>query len=438
MLIFLKKTVMKIRFYLRKSTKKYSINFEYRSSNGSIRYRTSTGYMIQNSKEWDNKKERLKIPSSVFGAADINTKLSEAIYKVNKSISVTDELNISESDVQKIVFNAFGKVSVAEKEKVKTESVKNNLISYYKWFLEYYSIHNSPYTKKKLAKGTLKTYKTGLSRLEEYIEDRKLNNFSFKDCNRDFYNDYILYLTSLNYSKNYVGTIIQKLKTILGFAYEEGIHSNNEFKKSYFSKMTEEIDHVYLTVEELKRIKELQLNDTILDNVRDIFLISCYTGLRISDMMALLKRSNQVIFEEDGIKYFQLKQLKTTNSVIIPLNSIVNAILDKRNGNLPNYLHSTIINEHIKSICKRAKIIENHLLTRTIGGKVEEFNLPKYKLVSSHTARRSFCTNAFKSGIPIQDIMAISGHKSERVFLNYVKVQKVENAKRIAKHDFFK
>ena len=40
--------------------------------------------------------------------------------------------------------------------------------------------------------------------------------------------------------------------------------------------------------------------------------------------------------------------------------------------------------------------------------------------------------------MPIQDIMAISGHKSERVFLNYVKVQKVENAKRIAKHEFFR
>ena len=69
---------------------------------------------------------------------------------------------------------------------------------------------------------------------------------------------------------------------------------------------------------------------------------------------------------------------------------------------------------------------------------MEEYNLPKYKFVSSHTARRSFCTNAFKAGMPIQDIMAISGHKSERVFLNYVKVQKVENAKRIAKHEFFR
>ena len=85
---------MKIRFSLRKSTKKYSINFEYRNSNGSIRLRTSTGYMIQNSKEWDSRKERLKIPSSVFGAADINTKLSEAMYKFNTSISAIDETDI--------------------------------------------------------------------------------------------------------------------------------------------------------------------------------------------------------------------------------------------------------------------------------------------------------------------------------------------------------
>jgi Phage integrase family len=60
-----------------------------------------------------------------------------------------------------------------------------------------------------------------------------------------------------------------------------------------------------------------------------------------------------------------------------------------------------------------------------------------YKLVASHSARRSFCINAYKSGMPSQDIMAISGHKSEKVFLNYVKVEKTENAKRIAKHSFF-
>jgi integrase len=424
---------MKIRFYLRKSTKNYSINFEFRSSNGNIRLRTSTGFIVQDPKQWDSKKERLKLPSSILGAADINLKLSESIYKFNKSISNIEEDSFSELMIQNLMNEAFGK----KVEKEVHVNSKKNLIEYYEWFLEYYSVNNSPYTKKTLTKGTLTTYKSALTRLKNYIEDRKLKRFSFNDCNRDFYNDYVSFLTSKNYSLNYVGTMIQKLKTIIGFAFDEGIHNNTEFRKNYFSKMTEQIDHVYLNVEELQRIKELSLNDVLLDSVRDIFLIGCYTGLRISDTMSLLKRANQSIFVDDGIKYFNIKQIKTSNTVIIPLNRIVNEILDKRDGNLPNYLHQNVLNEHIKSICKRAKITENHTLRRTEGGKEVEYNLPKYKLVSSHTARRSFCTNAYKSGMPIQDIMAISGHKSERVFLHYVKVEKTENAKRIAKHAFF-
>lgn len=424
---------MKIRFYLRKSTKNYSINFEFRSSNGNIRLRTSTGFIVQNSKQWDTKKERLKIPSSILGASDVNLKLSESIYKFNKSISNFEENSFSELMIQNLMNEAFGKKT--EKE-LQISSTKN-LIEYYEWFLDFYSKNNSPYTKKTLAVGTLTTYRSALTRLKLYIDDRKLKKFSFNDCNRDFYNDYVHFLTSKNYSMNYIGTMIQKLKTILGFAYDEGIHNNMEFKKNYFSKMNEQIDHVYLTVNELQRIKDLELKDTLLDNVRDIFLISCYTGLRISDTMNLLKKTHQTIFIEDGIKYFHIKQIKTSNSVIIPLNKIINDILNKRDGTLPDYLHQNVINQHIKSICKKAKIIENHTLTRTEGGKEVEYNLPKYKLVASHTARRSFCTNAYKSGMPIQDIMAISGHKSERVFLNYVKVEKTENAKRIAKHAFF-
>ncbi len=425
---------MKIRFYLRKSTKSYSINFEYRNSNGNIRLRTSTGFTILNLKEWDSKKERLKLPSSVLGAADINMKLSESLIKFNKSILSIDENNLSEMMALKIMNDAFGK-----KVEISNDSTapKQNLIDYYEWFLVYYSKNNSPYTKKILTVGTIKTYKTGLSRLKEYIANRKLKKFSFNDCNREFYNDYIRYLTDKNYSKNYIGTIIQKLKTILGFAYDEGVHNNSEYKKNYFTKMTEEIDHVYLTVEELARIQELVLNDDLLDTVRDIFLIGCYTGLRISDLSGLLRKQTEVIHTEDGVKYFRVKQIKTSNAVIIPLNTIVTDIINKRQGSLPKYINKIFVNKHIKAICKRAKITENHTLTRTEGGKEIEHVMPKYKLVSSHTARRSFCTNAYKSGMPIHDIMSISGHKSERVFSNYVKVEKAENAKRIAKHAFF-
>jgi integrase len=426
---------MKTRFYLRKGTKSYSINFEYRNSNPNIRLRTSTGFTILNPKEWDAKRERLKLPSSVLNAADINLNLSAAVFNFNKSILAVDEDALSENLVQMKMNAAFGKSNSIYNEK--TISTKRSLIGYYEWFLDFYSKNNSPYTNKNLTSGTVKTYRTGLSRLQEYLDDRKIRNFSFQDCNRSFYNDYISYLTAKNYSKNYIGTIIQKLKTVLGYAFDEGVHTNIEFKKNYFSKFAEEIDHVYLSEEELNRIMDLDLNGSVKDTVRDIFLIGCNTGLRISDILSLLKKTNQVIFTEGDVKYFQIKQIKTSTTVIIPLNSIVNDIINKYQGNLPIYQHLKVINENIKKICKMANIIENHIIRRTEGGEEVEHEFPKYKLVSSHTARRSFCTNAYKSGMPIQDIMAISGHKTERVFLNYVKVEKVENAKRIAKHAFF-
>ncbi len=58
-------------------------------------------------------------------------------------------------------------------------------------------------------------------------------------------------------------------------------------------------------------------------------------------------------------------------------------------------------------------------------------------MVTNHTARRSFCTNAYKSGMPTIDIMSISGHKSERIFLNYIKVTEDERAIKISSHKFF-
>ncbi len=428
---------MKIRFYLRKITQTYCIYFEFRNSAGTIRLRTSTGFFISNKKDWDSKNQRLKIPSAVFGATEINNKLIDGMYKFNKSMNGINENESSEAIIKKLMLSAFDKLSVEEKRKEQEFKSKHNLIDYYDWYLEYYAKHNSPFTKKVLSPASLKTYKTGLSRLKEYIAARKLKSFSFNDCNREFYDDYIAYLTDCNYSKNYIGTIIQKLKTILGFAFDEGVHQNTEFKKSYFAKLKEEIDHIYLTKAELDRILELTINDERLDCVRDIFIICCYTGLRISDMSSLLKKDTQVIFEEDGVYYFSLRQAKTSKPVIIPLNSTVMKIVEKYDGNLPNYIHQNTINIHIKSICKKAKIKENYTFTRTVGGKSIEITAPKHKLVSCHTARRTFCTNAYKSGIPVQDIMSVSGHKSERVFLSYVKVDKIENAKRIAKYEFF-
>jgi len=62
----------------------------------------------------------------------------------------------------------------------------------------------------------------------------------------------------------------------------------------------------------------------------------------------------------------------------------------------------------------------------------------KFDLVKTHTARRSFCTNAYLSGMNPIDIMQISGHSSINTFLNYIKADALHKAVKIGTHPFFK
>ena len=61
----------------------------------------------------------------------------------------------------------------------------------------------------------------------------------------------------------------------------------------------------------------------------------------------------------------------------------------------------------------------------------------KCDLVSTHVARRSFATNAYKAGVPTIAIMKITGHKKESTFLKYIKISAEENAELLKDHPFF-
>lgn len=433
---------MKTKFYLRKGTKKSTINFEFRNGT-QIKFRASTGFVINSEKDWDLNKQKIKLPSSSPNAKLINTKLAEFDNLLNDLLYRENTNNIGIDAIKIIFSDVFGikeelipkKQNLLFHEPVNKNDNDKDFIAYYDWFLLFYAKNNSPYSKKVLTSGTLKTLKNALSIVKKYLASRDLRTIYFDDFNRNFYNDFVSYLNDNKYSKNYTGTVIQKIKTVLGYALDEGKHTNLEFKKSYFSKISEVINYPYLDLKELDEIEKLKLPDKEMDIARDIFLVECYTGLRIGDLLSFINNPNFANVE--GKKFIQLKQSKTSKPVYIPLKSNVLTIMKKYDGNLPNYLHQNIINKHLKSICKRAKITDKYQYSRTEGGEEILHAKPKYMLISNHTARRSFCTNAFIEGIPVHDIMAISGHKTERIFLDYIKVDLLENASRISEHAFF-
>lgn len=116
-----------------------------------------------------------------------------------------------------------------------------------------------------------------------------------------------------------------------------------------------------------------------------------------------------------------MKTQKTGASVVIPIHPIVREIIND-GFDLSDTISDQKLNGHIKELCRLAGITQDVLVNRNIGGQNVEIVMPKYKMVSSHTARRSFATNAYKSGVPSIAIMKITGHTKESTFLTYIKV----------------
>jgi integrase len=218
-------------------------------------------------------------------------------------------------------------------------------------------------------------------------------------------------------------------------AFELGLTKNESFKSNKFKVLKEETDDIYLTLDELNRIWALEYKvDTKKEQARDLFLIGAFTGLRVSDYNSI---SNNNITEVNGVKMLKVKTTKTGQVVAIPLHPIVLTILNKYNGNPPQSMPEQKINEKIKDVCLDAGIDDVEYINKTKGGLKITEKKHRFELVKTHTARRSFCTNAYLSGMSSLDIMSISGHKTESAFMKYIKVTPEQVAIKMSVHPFF-
>jgi integrase len=282
------------------------------------------------------------------------------------------------------------------------------------------------------ANGTIKAYNTTQTRLEDYCKSKN-KTLQFEDIDLEFYNSFVAYLTKENYSQNTIGKHIKILKTFLNEATERGINKTVDFKRRKFKRLTEDTDKIYLNEKELEAIYNLEIpKDKQLESIRDLFIIGCYTGLRFSDF-SQLKTEN--IIDGDKIK---IRTSKTDEVVFIPLHRFVREILKRNKNRIPKAMSNPKMNFYLKHIGEIAKITDLVEVAITKGGKLEKNTVPKFKLICTHTARRSFATNSFLAGIPSIAIMKITGHMTEKSFLRYIRISQEENANKLLDHPFFK
>jgi integrase len=153
--------------------------------------------------------------------------------------------------------------------------------------------------------------------------------------------------------------------------------------------MEEEVDAVYLSWKEISVIYHLELSEKqYLEKYRDLFVLGCLTGFRFSDYSDI--KPNEI---RDEMLY--VTQNKTLTQVVVPLRPDSKRILiDKYNMQMPQVSNPNL-NLYIKEVVKMAKIDEQIKITHKRGNKIIEEVRPKYAWITSHTCRRSFCTNEF-------------------------------------------
>lgn len=277
---------------------------------------------------------------------------------------------------------------------------------------------------------TKKSYQTTINVLKEYSKAPR-KHLTFEAVNDfNFYDNFTYYLTNdKNLNDNSVGKNVKIIKSLMTEAFKRGHHSNLLFKQ--FKVFRRDADTIYLSEVELDRMLNLDLSENkSLSNVRDIFYVACWLGLRFSDVIRITKDK---FIEEEGIKLFKIETQKTGEIVRIPIKPGIIPILKKHDYNLPK-ISNQKLNEYLKTLGKDAGINNEIEITDIKAGKKIRIKIPKYDLITSHTARRSFATNLYLQGVKPQSIMAITGHRTEKSFLSYLKLSNMQKIKEVDNH----
>ena len=389
---------------------------------------------------WDNKKNRVK--ESLKWAQPETFEISKFAVEESarkKYESINNEIAQFEQSAKSIVSKLTVNGRLPRHEQIRNELDRiynpKRLIGSleqinYQYFDLIQFIDHIVNTSTKLRNSTKKNYKVVKKNVEDYQKKFK-GTITPQNADIDFYNSFVKYLTSLGLGKNTIGTRIKIIKTVLNYANERIDNVCQDYKKESFAKPSEETEGVYLTQDELNSISNLKYLPPYLEKVRDMFIIGCDTGLRFSDLSRLTKDN---INSDNTIS---IKTQKTGKVVVIPMTPRVKTIFEKYNYVLPDSISNQKYNEYLKDIARRANLKESISITKTIKGMLVTRTVEKWELVTSHTARRSFATNAFLADVPAIAIMKITGHITESAFMKYIKMSAKDNATKLQSHKFF-
>lgn len=273
--------------------------------------------------------------------------------------------------------------------------------------------------------GTRKNYQSTLTRLRQYCQMTGRRDVAFKECTVNWYAEFCRWLADHADCKAAgLAKHTKILKRVLRVAEERDLHANRDYQK--FRATRSSTQKIYLRADEVKAMEVLDLGDfPHLARERDRWLVSYYLLMRYGDSVRI---SREMIHQEGGKWFLRYTSEKTGVPVTVPVKPACLAILERNGWNMGQDTNQEA-NRHIKQVAAMAGI--------NTPAREGERSGPKWKFVTTHTARRSAATNMALQGVPVSTIAKLGGWDRIATLRAYLRASGLDVARAAADLDFF-
>lgn len=398
------------------------------------RLQTTTGTTI-NPGAWSEGKQQVK---ATFGGRPVVNAKGMSAKAINARLKAIDtyfadiELNTpkgSDFDLKSIFVQQFGKGG-----KTPTKAAPT-----------FFDIFDEFTVKMGAQNSWTKAMFQKFAALRNQIEGFAGSKADFSNFDIDGLSAFVEYLRgTLEMRNSTIDKKVATLKYFLKWAESKGYNTTHDYKAfaPKFKKTDNKI--VFLSWAELMKVytfefpklgdvvkltdmngkpyeKRVGYEPSTMEKVRDIFCFCCFTSLRYSDV-ANLKRCN--IYPG----YISVTTIKTADTLKIELNKYASAILEKYKGvAFPNdkalpTLSNQRMNEYLKEMAELCGLNEPITKTYYYGNERKDETRPKWAMVGTHTARRTFICNALSLGIAPQIVMKWTGHSDYKAMKPYIDI----------------
>jgi len=254
---------------------------------------------------------------------------------------------------------------------------------------------------------TYKRYEVTRKHIKEFMQSQyNCDDMSLNEIKYEFITGFEFYLKTVRKcNHNSTMKYIKNFKKVINLAIKYDWLEKEPFQ--HFQCKIKPVERAYLTKEELTELENKIMIIPRMDQVRDVFVFCCYTGLAFIDVSKL--SIDHIVTGIDGTKWINLNRTKTKTKSQIPLLPKAQEILDKYNNLLmhkPGTLLPVITNQKMNAYLK--ELADMCGITKPL---------------TFHIARHTFATTVtLTNGVPIETVSAMLGHKNLRTTQIYSKV----------------